>query len=79
MDEIKGATTIIYLFVFCGLIGAFVQGGAIGRLVKKFGEPKLIALSLFMTGVSLALLPLGKRRWPALLESHFLPQKNGRG
>ena len=34
-----------------------MQGGAIGRLVKKLGEPKLIALSLVLTGVSLALLP----------------------
>jgi MFS family permease len=45
------------LFVFCGLIGALVQGGAIGRLVKKLGEPKLIAVSLVLTAISLALLP----------------------
>lgn len=55
-DE-TSASTVAYLFVFCGLIGAFVQGGAIGRLVKKFGEPKLIAMSLVLTGISLALLP----------------------
>jgi multidrug resistance protein len=59
-DEAPAAATVIYLFVFCGLIGAFVQGGMIGRLVKKFGEPKLIAISLFMTGISLALLPFIK-------------------
>ncbi len=56
-DESGPAATVISLFVFCGLIGAGIQGGLIGRLVKKFGEPKLIALSLFMTGLSLALLP----------------------
>jgi MFS transporter, DHA1 family, tetracycline resistance protein len=55
-DE-TSASTVAYLFVYCGLIGAIVQGGAIGRLVKKLGEPKLIALSLVLTGVSLALLP----------------------
>ena len=55
-DE-TSASTVAYLFVFCGLIGAFVQGGAIGRLVKKLGEPKLIALSLVLTAISLALLP----------------------
>jgi MFS transporter, DHA1 family, tetracycline resistance protein len=55
-DE-TSASTVAYLFVFCGLIGAFVQGGAIGRLVKRLGEPKLIALSLVLTGISLALLP----------------------
>jgi len=55
-DE-TSASTVAYLFVFCGLIGAFVQGGAIGRLVKKLGEPKLIVLSLVLTAISLALLP----------------------
>lgn len=64
VDETKPATTVIYLFVFCGVIGAFVQGGAIGRLVKKFGEPRLIALSLVMTGISLALLPFIKGQGP---------------
>ena len=54
------ASTIAYLFVYCGLIGAFVQGGATGRLVKKLGEPKLIALSLVLTGISLAMIPFIK-------------------
>jgi MFS family permease len=55
-DE-TSASTVAYLFVYCGLIGALVQGGAIGRLVKKLGEPKLIALSLVFTAASLAMLP----------------------
>jgi MFS family permease len=55
-DE-TSASTITWLFVFCGVIGAAVQGGAIGRLVKKLGEPKLIALSLVLTAISLAVLP----------------------
>ncbi len=55
-DE-TSASTVAYLFVFCGLIGALVQGGAIGRMVKKLGEPKLIAFSLILTALSLALLP----------------------
>ena len=71
VDETKPATTVISLFVFCGIIGAFIQGGAIGRLVKRFGEPKLIALSLVLTGISLALLPFikgdGQLKWLAVL------------
>jgi DHA1 family tetracycline resistance protein-like MFS transporter len=55
-DE-TSASTVAYLFVYCGLIGAVVQGGAIGRLVRKLGEPKLIAVSLLLTGVSLAWIP----------------------
>ncbi len=73
VDETKPATTVISLFVFCGIIGVFIQGGAIGRLVKLFGEPKLISLSLFLTGISLALLPFlkgdGQLKWLAVL--HF--------
>ncbi len=71
MDEAAPAMTVISLFIFCGLIGAFIQGGAIGRMVKIFGEPKLIALSLVFTGVSLALLPFikgeGPLKWMAVL------------
>ena len=55
-DE-TSASTVAYLFVFCGVIGAMVQGRAIGPLVKRLGEPKLIALSLVLTAVSLAGLP----------------------
>ncbi|HEY5914689.1 MAG TPA: MFS transporter, partial [Verrucomicrobiae bacterium] len=48
-DE-RSASTVAYLFVFSALISAFIQGGAIGRLVKKWGEPRLIAISLVITG-----------------------------
>jgi DHA1 family tetracycline resistance protein-like MFS transporter len=46
-----------YLFAYCGIVGAVVQGGAIGRMVKRFGESGLIAASLLMVAVSLAPLP----------------------
>jgi MFS family permease len=46
------------LFMYSGIVGALVQGGPIGRLVKTFGERKLIVASLFLTGFSLALVPL---------------------
>ncbi len=46
-----------YLFAFCGLMSAMVQGGMIGRLVRRFGEPKLIAGSLLLVGLSLLVIP----------------------
>ena len=71
------ASTVISLFIFCGVIGAFIQGGAIGKLVKKFGEPKIIAVSLLFTGISLALLPFlqgsGALKWSAVLQAHDWP------
>jgi len=71
-DE-TSATTVTYLFAYCGIIGAFVQGGAIGRLVKKMGEPKLIALSLFLTALSLAPLPFIKGEAQLGLKVLFQP------
>lgn len=56
-DDEKSATTVMYLFAYCGIIGAFVQGGAIGALVKRWGEARLIIASLVMTAVSMAVLP----------------------
>lgn len=57
---------VMYLYTFCGLVGALVQGGPLGRAVKKFGEPTLIALSLGLVAVSLGVLPFIKT-WPLLL------------
>lgn len=69
-DE-TSASTVAYLFVYCGLIGAFVQGGAIGRLVKMLGEPRLIALSLVLTAISMALIPFVKGTAPFALGGLF--------
>lgn len=46
-----------YLFTYCGVLAAAVQGGMIGRLVKRFGEARLVALSLVMFAVGLVILP----------------------
>jgi MFS family permease len=46
-----------YLFAFCGLMSALIQGGMIGRLVKRFGEPALIWGSLVVFGFSLLIIP----------------------
>jgi MFS family permease len=58
-DDMKIAQRIAgTLFMYSGLVSALVQGGPIGRLVKSLGERKLIVVSLFLTGLSLALVPL---------------------
>lgn len=67
----QDAKIIGYLFAYCGIIGAAVQGGAIGRMVKRAGEPRLIAQSLFLLAVSLAPIPFihgkGAGSWGLLL------------
>lgn len=70
-ESIKGVVhtfddKVMYLYTFCGLVGALVQGGPLGRAVKKFGEPTLIALSLLLVALSLGVLPFVKT-WPLLI------------
>lgn len=46
-----------YLFAYVGLIAVIVQGGLIGRLVKKFGELPLIIFGAFCFAISLFAVP----------------------
>ena len=66
IDTKKSLGTVSMLIAYCGVIGAGVQGGAVGKLVRKMGEPKLIAASLFMAALGIALLPF-MLSWTALL------------
>ncbi len=65
-ESAKGVKLVAYLFTYAGLVGALVQGGATGRLVKALGEPKLVAVSLLLVAFSLGPLPFAKS-WPAIL------------
>jgi|YNPBryantNP2012_1023418.scaffolds.fasta_scaffold08042_3 DHA1 family tetracycline resistance protein-like MFS transporter len=47
------AQTTSYLLAYVGLLSVIVQGGLIGRLTKRFSEPKLIAWGAVVQGVSL--------------------------
>jgi MFS family permease len=66
IDTEKSFWTVSLLIAYCGLIGAVVQGGATGRLVKRMGEPKLIAVSLLFAAIGIAVLPYLKH-WGTLL------------
>jgi multidrug resistance protein len=39
-----GAREVGYIFAFNGFLGIVMQGGAVGRLVKRFGERRLVAI-----------------------------------
>jgi len=77
LNDPRTASTAVYLFAFCGIISAFVQGGVIGRLVRKLGEPKLIAFSLALTGFSMAGIPFVRGTtqltWGVLFQSAGVP------
>ncbi|MEI7728050.1 MAG: MFS transporter [Verrucomicrobiota bacterium] len=57
VETAEYAQTIAILFAYSGFIGALVQGGTIGRMVKRFGEPRVIAFSLLLVTLSMAPLP----------------------
>jgi len=46
-----------YLFAYVGVLSVIVQGGLIGRLVKKFGELSLVILGAFLFAGSLFAVP----------------------
>ncbi|HEX8719400.1 MAG TPA: MFS transporter [Pyrinomonadaceae bacterium] len=47
-----------WIFAFVGVVGAVVQGGLIGRLVRAFGEPPLVIAGALLFTASLVLIPL---------------------
>ena len=52
------ATHTGYVFAFVGVIGAVIQGGLLGRLVKAFGEKTLAVVGTAIFAVSLFALPI---------------------
>lgn len=48
-----------YFFTYVGVLVVVMQGGLIGRLVKRYGERTLLLAGLALLVVGLALLPLG--------------------
>src|SRR2546421_2387398 len=47
-----------WIFAFVGVIGACIQGGLIGRLVKMFGEVPLVIVGALLFTASLFVIPL---------------------
>ena len=49
-----GTKEVGYIFAYVGFLGIILQGGLIGRLVKRFGEEKLIRAGFLTATVGLA-------------------------
>jgi MFS family permease len=54
-----------YLFGFIGVIQVALQGGLVGILARKFGEPRLLVTGCVLAMISLGSVPL-VRSWGAL-------------
>ncbi|MEO8733591.1 MAG: MFS transporter [Flavobacteriales bacterium] len=55
-----------YMFAFIGFSTAIVQGGLIGTLVRKFGEPRLMVYGCILMGLGLLGIPF-------VPQGHFIP------
>jgi DHA1 family tetracycline resistance protein-like MFS transporter len=66
-----GAKQVGYVFAYAGFLGIILQGGVIGRLVKRFGEVRLTRAGFAALAASYSLLAL-VRRVPELLGSATL-------
>ena len=52
-----GALQNGYLFAFVGLLSAAIQGGLIGPLARRFGEPRLIVQGSLALAIGIFLIP----------------------
>lgn len=55
------------ILALIGLIGAFIQGGMIGRLSKRFGDATLASAGALILGVGLLALPFTTAVWMMVL------------
>ncbi len=51
-----GVKEVGYIFAYVGFLGIILQGGLIGRLVKRFGEMKLVSAGFISATVGFALI-----------------------
>lgn len=52
-----------YMFLVMGIISAFVQGGLIGKMVKRLGEPRVLTVGLCLYGIGFFAIPLSGHFW----------------
>ena len=66
-----------YIFTYVGVIIVIMQGGLVGRLVKRFGEQPLLLFGLGALAVGLLLLPLGTSLGVLLIATGILSIGDG--
>ncbi|MFM8912808.1 MAG: MFS transporter [Flammeovirgaceae bacterium] len=52
-----------YVFAYIGVATAIVQGVLVGRMVKAFGERKMLSYGIALMAMGLAILPLTGKVW----------------
>ncbi|MEH7335302.1 MFS transporter [Neobacillus drentensis] len=52
------STELGYIFMIMGFVGAMVQGGLVGRMTKKYGEPSVIQVGIIVSALGFGLILL---------------------
>jgi MFS transporter, DHA1 family, tetracycline resistance protein len=55
------------VFAFIGVVAAVVQGGLVGRLVRRHGERAVLLTGLVLTAAALAAIPAARTLWQLLV------------
>jgi predicted MFS family arabinose efflux permease len=65
INDLYGFTSkdLGYMFLIMGTISAIVQGGMIGKMVKRLGEPAVLSLGLCLYGIGFFAIPLSGNFW----------------
>jgi MFS family permease len=62
-----GPEEVGYIYAFSGLVGGLVQGGVLGRLVKRLGEERLSTLGFITMGIGYSLVGFVHHIWFLLI------------
>ncbi|MGG1663603.1 MFS transporter [Brevibacillus sp. NRS-1366] len=74
INDLYGFTSkdLGYMFLVMGIIAAIVQGGLIGKMVKRMGEAVVLTLGMILYGIGFFAIPLSGNFWVlALILSLF--------
>ena len=66
-----GVREVGYIFAFTGLLGIIMQGGMVGRMVKWFGERKIIRAGFAASALGYAAIGFTYHLWDLLLVQTF--------
>jgi MFS family permease len=72
-----GGPEVGWIFAYSGFLGIMLQGGLIGRLVKRFGEPRLIIAGFLSVAVGYVFLGLAYTTVALLVAATFASFGNG--
>ncbi len=72
-----GPKQVGYLFAYSGLLGIILQGGLIGRLVKRYGEVKLITAGFVALAIGYTMLGFSTTLAILLIAATFSSFGNG--